>query len=72
MLDVSKKVVVTGPEGSGTNLLTDIVTKLTGYPRSDPTASDILRVETLRPGMVYHISLPSHRPEVWWTTVFSK
>lgn len=66
MLDPSKKVIVTGPEGSGTSIVTDLVAELVGWPRSDPSALQITDFKTLPSGVVHHISLPAHRPEVWW------
>jgi len=59
-------IAVVGPEGSGTNIVVDIVVKASGYPRSDPSALMLRKGKPLGEGLVHHISLPSHRPEVWW------
>lgn len=60
------KILVIGPEGSGTNLLTDIASKLRGWPRRDPIPKEFLAPATLERECVHHVSLPSHRPAVWF------
>jgi hypothetical protein len=60
-----RHVIVTGPEGSGTNILTDLVAELLSWPRSDPGIREIQRIEELESEKVHHISLPSHRPVIW-------
>jgi len=60
-----KRVIVAGPEGSGTNILTDVVSELIGWPRCDPSALQIQKLQALDEERVHHISLPSHRPPVW-------
>jgi len=68
MIQPYRYVIATGPEGSGTHMLADLVAELLGWPQSEPSLAQIQHPEELTRGMVHHISLPSHRPPHWFLT----
>jgi hypothetical protein len=63
---VYNSAVVLGPEGSGTYVFTDIVSKITGWPRADPSIAQLNQLYRQPKEHVYHVSLPAFRPEIWW------
>ena len=64
----TSKVIVTGPEGSGTTMMTEVTARLLGWTHRTPSPTECDRPSDLEPEKVFHISLPSYRPCVWMPT----